>query len=392
MLAGQRLRIIVLGYLVRGPLGGLAWHYLQYVMGLRALGHEVFYVEDSADHLDCLDPRTFTSTRDPAYGLSYLSTAFRELGLDDAWAYHDATSTRWHGPAAGRIGELARTADVVLNVSAVNPIDSFSDIPVRVLIDTDPAFTQIHHLGDPSRLAFARRHTAFFTYGENIPSHRSHVPSDGLPWQATRQPIVLDAWPVTPGPEQGAFSTVMLWNSYAAMTHDGRRYGMKSDSFAEFESLPTRSRARFEIVSDTRGTPARLGALGWTPRDPCTAAGSPRDFQDYLRKSRAEFSVAKEGYVTSRTGWFSERSACYLASGRPVVVQNTGFSSWLPCGTGVVPFATLEEAADAVDRVNGDYDAHCRAARDIAETHFDARAVLSDLLNRAVNRRDDLTA
>jgi hypothetical protein len=388
----QRLRIIVLGYLVRGPLGGLAWHYLQYVMGLRALGHDVFYVEDSADHLDCLDPRTFTSTRDPAYGLSYLSDAFRQLDIDAAWAYHDAATQVWHGPAAGRINELARTADVVLNISAVNPIAAFADVPVRVMIDTDPAFTQVHHLGDSSRLAFARQHTTFFTYGENIPAGRSQVPSDGLPWKPTRQPIVLDAWPVTPGPAHGAFSTVMLWNSYAAMTHDGRRYGMKSDSFAAFESLPARSGERFEIVSDTRGTPARLGALGWAPRDPSTAAGSPHDFQEYLRLSRAEFSVAKEGYVSSRSGWFSERSACYLASGRPVIVQDTGFSSWLPSGTGVLPFTTLEEAADAVDRVSRDYGAHCRAARTIAEAHFDARTVLSDLLDRAAATRDSLTA
>jgi hypothetical protein len=385
---GERLRIVVLGYIVRGPLGGLAWHHLQYVMGLARLGHDVYFAEDSDDFESCCyDPSRDVVDADPTYGLAFAEGAFRRVGLGERWAYHDAHTGRWHGPAAEYIREWSRGADLLLNLSGVNPLrDWWMNVPARALIDTDPAFTQIRHLTDPAARAAAARHTAFFTFAENVGRPGCTVPDDGFPWQPTRQPVVLDAWPVTPGPASGPFTTVMQWDSYAAREYGGRRYGMKSESFGPYLDLPGRVGAEFELAPGGDTAPRELlRARGWRIGDPIAITRDPWTYQDYLRGSRGEFTVAKHGYVVSGSGWFSERSAVYLASGRPVVVLDTGFTDWLPTGQGVLPFRTPEEAVAAVESVNRHYSDHCRAARALAAECFDARKVLPVLLEKALH-------
>jgi hypothetical protein len=382
-------RIAVLGYIVRGPLGGLAWHHLQYVTGLRALGHDVLFVEDSDDYPSCYDPSRHVVDTDPSYGLRFAAETFERVGAGGLWAYHDAHAGRWLGPAAGRARGFCESADLVLNLSGVNPLrDWVAGAPARALVDTDPAFTQIRHLADPAARARALGHTAFFTFGENFGRPGCSIPDDGLPWRPTRQPVTLDAWEVTPGPESGPFTTVMQWDSYPPREHGGRRFGMKSESFSDFMDLPSRCPETFELALGTAGAPRELlGARGWRVRDPLALARDASGYQRYIRSSKGEFSVAKQGYVASRSGWFSERSAGYLASGRPVAVQDTGFTDWMETGLGVVPFSSLKEAAEAVARISGDYARHCRAAREIAADCFDAAKVLPALVERALEAR-----
>lgn len=382
----SRLRIAVLGYIVRGPLGGLVWHHLQYVTGLRALGHDVLFVEDSDDYPSCYDPSRHVVDTDPSYGLRFATEAFERAGAGGLWTYYDAHTGCWLGPAAGRAREFCESADLVLNLSGVNPLrDWTSGAPARALVDTDPAFTQIRHLTDPAARSRALRHTAFLTFGECFGQPGCSIPDDDLPWVPTRQPVTLEAWEVTSGPQSGPFTTVMQWDSYAPREHGGRRFGMKSDSFAEYLDLPTKCSETFEIALGSAGAPRDLlSARGWHIRDPLALAKDGADYQRYIRSSKGELSVAKQGYVASRSGWFSERSASYLASGRPVAVQDTGFTDWMEAGFGVVPFSTLEEAVEAVSRISGDYTRHCRAARRIAAELFDARTVLQDLLERAL--------
>lgn len=378
-------RIAVLGYIVRGPLGGLVWHHLQYVTGLHALGHDVLFVEDSDDYPSCYDPARHVVDTDPSYGLRFAAETFERSGVGGLWAFHDAHAGRWLGPAASRARAFCESADLILNLSGVNPLrDWVAGAPVRALVDTDPAFTQIRHLSDPEARARALGHTAFLTFGENFGRPGCSIPDDGLPWKPTRQPITLGAWEVTPGPEAGPFTTVMQWDSYAPREHGGRRFGMKSESFTEFMEIPTASSETFELALGTAGAPRDLlSARGWRIRDPLELAKDAPGYQCYIRSSKGEFSVAKQGYVASRSGWFSERSASYLASGRPVAVQDTGFTGWMEAGLGVVPFSTFEEAADAVARISGDYARHCRAARQIAMDYFDAVTVLPALLEKA---------
>jgi len=377
------MRVLVLGYLVRGPLGGIAWHYLQYVLGLHRLGHDVYFFEDSDDYPSCYDPVRNVTDADPTYGLRFAACAFERLGVGGRWTYYDAHTRNWMGPAAGAALELCETADVVLNVSGVNPLRPWmSDVPVRVLIDTDPGFTQIRHLSDPATRARASQHTAFLTFGTNIGQAGCTIPADGLRWEATRQPIVVDAWTCTRGSIDRPLTTVMQWDSYRSAEHGGVRYGMKADSFGPYLDLPARTRETCTIaLGAPKAVQERLRSHGWTILDSRAPTADPWTYQGFIAGSKAEFSVAKHGYIVSRSGWFSERSAAYLASGRPVVVQDTGFTRWLHAGGGVLAFATPEEALAQLDVLNGSYERHCRRAREVACEYFDSAKVLSQLLD-----------
>lgn len=381
----ERLRVLVLGYVIRGPLGGLAWHHLQYVMGLRALGHDVFFLEDSDDYPACYDPATGTIGTDPGTGLRFADVAFSRVGLGERWAYYDAHLGVWHGPAATKVEDLCRTADILLNVSGVNPLRPwFDNISVRVLIDTDPVFTQVKHLTNLAARAAADAHTAFFTFGENLGHRGCSTPEDGLPWRPTRQPISLEVWPVTPGPSDGPFSTVMQWDSYPEQEYGGRRFGMKSVSFEPYFDLPRRTGRSFSLAVGSPTAPRdRLQASGWQVLDPLEVTRDPWTYQAFVRHSKAEFTVAKHGYVVTRCGWFSERTAAYLASGRPAVVQDTGFTAWLPSGAGLLAFTDPDGAAAGIEAIDSDYPRHCRAARDLAAAYFSAGPVLTRLLAEA---------
>jgi hypothetical protein len=383
----ERLRIVVLGYIVRGPLGGLVWHHLQYVMGLARMGHNVCFIEDSGDTpWCCYDPSRDVTDADPTYGLGFADRAFQTGGIPDRWAYHDTHTGRWYGPLAECALDRCREATLLLNLSGANRLRPWTrTIPHRVLIDTDPVFTQIRHLTDADRRQDAEQHTAFFSFAENI-GRGASIPDDGFPWQPTRQPIVLDAWPVLDPPETGRFTTVMQWDSYAARDHQGRRFGMKSDSFVPYLTLPSRVGPLFEIAVGGAAAARVLGNYGWAVRNPIKAIGDALGYQQFLQRSKAEFTVAKHGYVASRSGWFSERSAAYLASGRPVVTQDTGFSDWVPAGSGLLAFTSADEAAQSVNDVIERYEHHRRAARALAESHFDSTLVLQRLLDGVLSK------
>ena len=379
------MRIIVLGYIIRGPIGGMAWHHLQYVLGLKELGHDVYFFEDSDDYPSCYDPTTNSTKIDPSYGLEFASYTFKSVGLAEKWTYYDAHTQTWFGPVADRALEICISADLLLNISGVNPLrDWFDRIPMRVLIDTDPAFLQIRHLQDKNARQMAARHTAFLSFGGNVGGAAS-LPDDGFTWLPTRQPIVLRSWPVVAGPSRGKFTTVMQWESYPPAVHEGRIFGTKSMSFEPYEDLPQKTPTAFKLAI---GNPAsHLLALGWSLCDPLEVTKDIWSYQSFIKESKAEFSVAKHGYIVSRSGWFSERSANYLASGRPVVVQNTGFTDWLPSGEGILAFSNPDEALAGIDEINAHYEIHCDSARQIAEAYFDSDKVLTLLIAAASAKR-----
>jgi len=380
------LRIVVLGYLVRGPLGGLAWHHLQYVLGLLALGHDVLYVEDSDDHeWSCYDPSRGVTDTDPTFGLAFAESVFDRAGAGDRWAYFDAHRDRWHGPAAVDAVEFCERADLLLNLGGVNPLRPWSQCPRhRAFVDTDPVFTQLKMLDEPAFRERVDAHTSFFTYAENVGSGAAQVPALDRSWLATRQPVVLDAWAVTPVPPAGAYTTVMQWESYPAREHDGVRYGMKSESFADYLDLPSLTAARLELAVGSGSAPRdELRRRGWSVVNPLEVAADPWAYQGYIRSARGELTVAKHGYVVSRSGWFSERSAAFLASGRPVVTQDTGLAGLYPLGEGLLVFDDLAGAVAALEEVERRPDEHARAARELAQRCFDASVVLTELLERS---------
>ncbi|MEN9903575.1 MAG: hypothetical protein RLZZ555_140 [Pseudomonadota bacterium] len=382
------IRVVVLGYVVRGPLGGMVWSNLQYLMGLAALGHDVWFVEDSDDYASCYDPTRHVTDTDPTYGLKFARMVFDRIGMSQRWSYYDAHAGVWHGPAAEKIKNVLLSADMLIDLCGVNPMrDWFLEMPVRALVDEDPVFTQIRHLSDQAAMGRARSHNAFFTFGENFGKKLCSIPDDGLPWKSTRQPLVLDWIVPSPGHAGGAFSTVMQWDSYPACQYQGRGFGLKSRSFLEYIDLPVHVGAPLEIAVGGASTPRELLiSKGWRLADSLEMTRDPWIYQDFISASKGEYSIAKHGYVVSRSGWFSERSVTYLASGRPVVVQDTGFSEWLPIGEGVIGFSSFKEAAAGIEEVGLRYEFHCRRARQLVDEFFDARIVLPKLIDQAFDQ------
>lgn len=376
------LRIVCSGYLVRYPLGGMSWHHLQYLVGFQRLGHEVTYFENYGWPNSCYDPSHRAMTADPGYGIAYTLNLLRSHGLDSRWCYLAEDGTVY-GMSRERLAQLCRECDVYFNLSNINWIPELEQCRCRVLVDTDPVFTQIgaHGLGGP----FSWYH-ALFTYGENVHRPGCDMPTGGAYWLPTRQPVVLDLWPVEGGDPSAAFTTVMNWSPLGDQEHEGQVYGQKDREFEPFFSLPRDAGELMEVaVNVSRMVRKRLVDGGWRLVDPLDVTWDPWIYQRYLSASRAEFSVAKHGYVITRCGWFSERSLAYLASGRPVLIQETGFSDWLQTGAGVIPFNTPEQVLAGIEEINTHYESHCRAARAILEEYFDARKVLDGLIEAAMS-------
>ncbi|MCX7915157.1 MAG: glycosyltransferase family 1 protein [Verrucomicrobiae bacterium] len=375
----RSMRIIVTGLVGQYAFGGVAWDYLQFVGGFRQLGHEVLYVEDTGRWP--YDPVQATYSADCSYSVRFLRMVMDQLGLGDQWVYRNGADDSFHGLTETQWRGFCRDARLFLNLSASSMIrPEYATIPHRVLVDTDPMFTQLS-ITPP----YIQAHNHFATFAENIGQPDCRVPKLGLTWVTTRQPVVLEWWPLPCNPPRPVWTTVMNWVSYKPVEHNGETWGQKDVEFRKFLDLPARSGETFEIAcgrgpGNTRPTEL-LRQHGWQIVEPDERLPDPWSYRDYLATSRGEWSVAKEGYVKSRSGWFSCRSACYLALGRPCVLQDTGWTRSYPTGHGLWAFQTIEEAVTALHRVRDDYTVQSHAARRIAEQYFDARLVLQKLLD-----------
>ncbi len=381
----NKLRIVVLGWFVRGPIGGSAWCKLQYVLGLLQLGHEVVFLEDSGDYPACYDPSRHTVDADPTYGLRFAHQAFKSLGIED-WAYYDAHRDAWHGTYLDNIKTYCAEADLLINIGGSTRLRPWTlDIPRRIYVDQDPVFTQIRHLTDARARSHAEQHNVFLTTGYNVAKPISTMPDDGFDWQPFRQPVVLNQWPKCSPRPNGNYTTVMRWLSYSNQVWEGVDYGMKAETFPPYMTLPQCTDQVLEIALGSADAPRNeLVEHGWVLQNPLEISRDLVTYQTYLQESKAEFSVAKHGYVVSRCGWFSERSANYLASGRPVILQDAGFSEWMEIGAGVLAFNNFEQALHALESSSAAYEYHADAARQIAETYFSSDKVLSRLIDLAL--------
>ena len=361
--------------------GGATWAVLQYLLGFERLGHEVLFVEQCAQ--SDLEPEgeQLRSSRNAAY----FTQVMADHGLETRSALLVAGSEETVGVPYPRLLETAGDADLLVNISGILTDERItSPIPVRAYLDLDPAFNQFWHAsGIDMRFG---NHTHFVTVGQALGSPECPVPTCGYEWIPTVPPVVLDRWPRAEQISQDAFTTVGNWRAYGSIDHDGVTYGQKVHSLRQLIALPTRTDARFLLAltihpDETRDLEA-LDENGWELVDAATVAGTPADYHRFLSGSRAELGIAKSGYVLSRCGWFSDRSACYLASGRPVIAQETGFSRYLPVGDGLLSFRTEDDALAAIGELQRDYSRHSTAARAVAEEHFDSDRVLSRLLER----------
>jgi hypothetical protein len=272
-----------------------------------------------------------------------------------------------------------------LNISGINRIRPWShNAGRRVLVDTDPVFTQVKNSQRGWTEAERAEHTHFLTFGQNFGFDDCLIPSDGLPWRPTTQPVDTAWWSFSRPSRAKTYTTIMQWDSYPAVCHAQNCFGMKSESMMLFSGLPSKLphvKLQLAIGGAGRAPVTELRSQGWSVINAARATTSPWSYQRYIQRSRGEFTVAKHGYVVSNSGWFSERSANYLASGRPVITQETGFSNHIPTGEGLFAFSTLDEAVAAIETVESSYERHCKAAREIAEEYFDSRKVLTKLLD-----------
>ncbi len=378
------LRIVVDTDVVRYQLGGLTSWVLQYLVGFARLGHDVFLVEKSPFPDSCYLPRTDTMTSDPSAGIAWLAPVYERFGLTDRWCYVDDAGT-YHGMGRERVAEVLRTADVFIELASYGLWrEEAQGAACRVLIDGEPGFNQMRLEQERAAGEPAPPFDRFVTPGLNIGTPLTSAPTGGVEWITTLPPINLDVIVPAEEPPEGAYSTVMNWQAFKPLVYEGVAYHQKAAEFERFMDLPRLTQAPLEVAVGGSDVPVdRLEAAGWRVRPAYGVSTTVESYWAYLRRSRGEFSVAKHVIVATNCGWFSERSAAYLASGRPVVVQDTGFSAHLPTGRGLLAVRDAQEAAQALDEVEADYAAHARWARELACAHFDAREVLGRLL-RAV--------
>ena len=380
----RREPLLVLGLVGQYPVAGVAWQAIHYLVGLERLGYEVYYVEDSG--AAPYDPRSGGRTDDCGYACQYIADMMRRIGLTDRWAYLDMARGATHGPSGPRLAALYRDAAVLVNLCGATAPRAEHRQGARLLyIETDPVFEQIRIAeGEESSLNFLASHDVLFTYGENLGAADSPVPLVRFAWKKTRPPVVPDLWAGADEPATPFFTSIATWeNKGKDIAFRGETYRWsKHVNFLRFLDLPQHTPTRLRLAMDPAdpAVAARLTGLGWDLVDPRPVSSDLDAYRDFVLGSRGEFTVAKDIYVRPRSGWFSDRSVCYLAAGRPVVTQETGFSKLVPTGEGLFAFTTREEIVDAFARIAADYPRHRTAARRVAVEHFGAEPVLRRLL------------
>jgi hypothetical protein len=377
--------IVVAGSLAQRPgNGGHSVVFLHYLLGLKRLGWDVLFLDRLEPEM-CVDAAGRPCALDQSTNLQYFRRVMECFGLSDSYSLSYHQNQRVIGVAHDDVLERTRHAALLLNVMGFLDDDLILGAArKRVFLDIDPGFGQMWRslgLHDP----FAG-HDMFVTVGQNIGHPDCAIPDCGESWIPTFPPVVLDLWPPSPD-DTGCFTSVASWRgAYGPIEYEGTTYGLRVHEFRRFAELPRRCHHRFELAlnihpADTSDI-ALLTDNGWSLVDPMSVAGDPWAYRRYVTASRAEFMVAKNMYVQSRSGWFSDRSACYLAAGKPVLAQDTGLESVLPGGNGFITFRTTDDALAGVDAITSDYAAHCRNARALAEEYLDSDVVLSRLLEK----------
>jgi hypothetical protein len=382
-----RGKIIVFGILFWYPLAGVTYQFLHYLIGLRRLGYDVYYVEDSGRWV--YDPRINDLSPDAAGNIDAVAPALEAHGFAGKWVFRgNYPDGKCYGMSEWELLNLYREADAFLNVTGAQELrDEHMAIPRRIYVESDPFPMQVRVAqNDAKTIATLDAHDVLFTFGEKVGQADCIIPTGGREWLPTRQPVVLDFWEplsATPAPP---YTTITTWhNTGKDVVYDGETYYWTKDrEFAPFLDLPRLRPGPFELAAGVPDDVAdELRSKSWRLAHSLDISANPFSYRDYIRGSRGEFTVARDQYVRPRSGWFSDRSACYLAAGRPVITQETGFSDVLPTGEGLFAFRTMDDVLHAVDAIESDYERHANAAREIAREYFAAERVVDSLMERA---------
>ncbi|MEH2048001.1 glycosyltransferase family 1 protein [Nostoc sp.] len=377
--------IIFASAIGRFPIGGNAWSDLQYLLGLRALGHDIFYLEECGSMSWVYNWETEQITTELDYPTNYIKNCLEPLGFKNQWIYR--TDEHSVGMEIDKFKDICSQADLMIIRGSPLSVwrDEYGWPQRRIYIDADPGFTQINIAsGNSELIETIERCDRLFTIGQRIDAEDCLIPTNGRHWLKTLPPVALPYWPVIEDNDTIGFSSIMQWHSYREVVYEGITYGNKDKEFLKFIDIPQLTKQQFRIAL-SGGFPDELSQSGWEVIPGWLASFTPESYQKFVQASRAEFGVAKQGYVATKGGWFSDRSVCYLASGRPILVQDTGLSDWLPIREGLLIFQDLCEAMNGVHMINSNYEKHRHAARKIAEDYFDSHKVLSSLLEAAMN-------
>ena len=387
----KRKRILVMGFMGSCPIAGVIWQHVHYIVGLQRLGHDVYYIEDSA-RLP-YNPETFEVNNEFDYAAQLLERLAHEFEFKNRWAFC-ARYLRGQ-PTAGlslnRVRQLYREADAILNICGAQEFNDDLLASDRIIyVESDPGVEQIRiDKGVRSTIDYLRRHRALFSFGENVGTESFPVPTHNMKWLPTRQPVVTDLWKTNRAPSRAAvFTSVANWSTSGLkdIIWRGEKYlWSKSREFLRFLAAPKKAGETFELATNIPDAKTRAKFLrnGWRFHSPLQLSVDYWLYRDYVRRSRGEFTVAKDQYVRLNTGWFSDRSACYLAAGRPVIIQQSGFTQHYGNDGGLCAFSSIKEIVEAVKAINADYAKHSRAAREVAREIFEAEKVLASLLDRA---------
>lgn len=379
-------KIIVFGILFWYPLAGVTYQFLHYLLGLRRLGYDPYYIEDSGRWV--YDPRLNDLSPDATGNLAAVVPTLEAHGFGNRWAFRGKyPQGKCHGMTDAQIDALYKEADAFLNVTGAQEIrEEHRAIRRRIYVESDPFPMQVKAArGDAGTIQTLAAHDMLFSFGENLGASDCEIPVERFRWLPTRQPVALDLWT---GPATGGetYNTITTWhNKGKNLEWRGETwYWTKDREFEKFLDLPRRRSVRLELAATVdEPVKRRLEDHGWQQRSSLDISRNVEGYRNYILQSRGEFTVARDQYVRPKTGWFSDRSACYLAAGRPVITQETGFSKFLPNGKGLFGFRTMDDILQAVDAIEGDYAGHCRAAREIAAEYFAAEKIVGSLMERA---------
>ena len=385
--SSPKAKIIVFGILFWYPLAGVTYQFLHYLLALRRLGYDPYYVEDSGRWV--YDPKLNDLSPDPTGNIAAVAPILEANGFADRWIFRgNYPGGGCYGLSESKLLELYRDADAFLNVTGAQELrDELLQCRRRIYVESDPFALQVRVAqGDPGTIQMLEAHDTLFSFGENLGAADCEVPMERFQWLPTRQPVALDLWYNPTMPSTASYNTITTWhNKGKNLIWQGETYYWTKDrEFERFLDLPRLRRVPFELAAGVdESTRHRLTSHGWRLADSLRISADVHSYRAYIQGARGEFTVARDQYVRPNTGWFSDRSACYLAASRPVITQETGFSKFLPTGKGLFSFRELEDVLAAVDVIESDYEANCRAAREIAEEFFDGEKVVGSLLERA---------
>lgn len=379
----RRPHCTVVGFIAKLPIAGMALYNLHYIAGLMELGYDVHYVERQNYPGECYDPNRNESGNDPTYGLQWLQTCLALLPRPVSWTFIDLKG--------GIVGTRPSThrrrvagSRFALTLADATWFDGLEDCPRRAFVDGDPLFTQVEMLDSGSRTASTlTRYPTLFTYWTRPVAPDTTVPTAGRRWIPTTPVVSTALWEAVPLRPDAPVTTVMNWAAWHDVVFRGVSYGHKNRSMEDFIELPTRVDRPMTLAVGGPAPKDRLLRHGWRLVDPLAATGTIEAYRSFIGASFADLGICKHAYVASRSGWFSDRSLCYLASGRPVLHQDTGFGDWLPVGEGVIPFSDTDSVVRGLEELERDYPSHARAARRLAEQFFEARVVLGRMLDEA---------